>query len=187
MISKFTVKRTDVVRQTSRPPPDLSPAHLRKHNQITAIRETQVEFHQYYMRELTECVVNPTSKTAARLKNIYLKHVHDNFNWFTKIKLLMCSASPTATGLSYRLFNPDDLTSPKVLIKRQISEESPERRYMLLFDLDETLIHCDIKNQGKQTSANGMSVSDYMQKVVLTNIGKRQHPAFRSRDFEEHV
>ena len=164
MISKFTVKKTEVIRQSSRPPSDLSPTQFRK-TQMTETRETRVEFHHYYMRDLTECVVNPSSKRAARLKNIYLKHVHDNFNWFSKIKQLMLCASPTATGLSYRLFNPDDLTNPKVLIKKQVSEELPERKYMLLFDLDETLIHCDIKSQSKQTSSNGMTVSDSMQKV----------------------
>ena len=79
---------------------------------------------------------------------------------------LNASVAHEQKDLSYRLFDPDEINNPKVLIKSRIADEGLHRPYMVLFDLDETLVHCDIKSQVKQSASTGQSLSEAVSKVT---------------------
>lgn len=145
------------------------PSTVSKQILMAAKEEISIELH-YYMKDVADCFMNPTSKKAAKLRNIYLKHIHDNWNWYHKIKNLMPSVAEERKDLSYRRFDPDNLGSSKVLIKSKVADEGFKRKYMLLFDLDETLVHCDIKTQVKQGCAAGVSISESVNKVTFLKL-----------------
>lgn len=152
---------------SSRPRLKKSRKHSTVSKQMMATKEEAPLTLNYYMKDVSECFLNPTSKKAAKLRNLYLKHIHDNWNWYHKIKNLMPSVAQERKDLSYRLFDPDMLGSSKVLIKTRVADEGLPRKYMLLFDLDETLVHCDIKTQVKQGCAGGVSISDSVNRVAF--------------------
>ena len=82
----------------------------------------------YYMGELLQSAGKGSPDSP------FLKHFHINYQLYNKLKTSKFSqAAPKPINLA-------DASDPRVLIKTA----SPRKPLTLLFDLDETLIHCDV-------------------------------------------